>query len=416
MSEPSSLDNDDSLSLVPYPELSPCAVPIPPQLSTFCLLVSFPCPESEIRRFSRFSEERKKEKSSLTVIIAENCPWEALPWARDIPRLYWTANNSFFAPYTSSKDAVLLVMQGLNDLQRLSPPPDYLPCPSQALTLPGLAEKIALGETERLMQAYFLTKQTHIEMKSEGIRELLLRIGLEWGLDLEKAEEWFKTPICEGDPSDLIDPKDVSFREFTKRLRNYCRNLPISHEKHPEIPSSTKHQTVLALKTRIHACEAQISSLLSSVSDRDTTISQLLNRLEANYREIEAAKDRKSEIRSHMSSTDLQFTSTDLTSSSGDLRPGCNSALASVPPQAVKRTNKDWKLLVMPPPIEPVKTKDVDLRRHKRAAGSSQTIVVAKSRTEEWEGPRRRAASKTIPEEKKTLKMAGKLTLTSKAV
>ena len=416
MTQQPPLASDNSLALVPYPELSPCAVPIPAQLPTFCLLVQFPCSESEVRRFSGFCEENGREVAGLAVVIAEDCPWEALNWAVDIPKLYWTQNQGFFEPYNSSKSAILLVMRGLFVLQSLSPPPaNYLSCLSQPLDLPELAEKVALGDTERLMQAYFLTRQTHAEMNSEGIRELLQRIGLEYGLDLEKALEWYQSPICEGDRSDIIDPKDVSFREFTKRLQNYCRNLPIPHEKPTEFPSSTKHKTVLALKTRLQACESQILSLLSSVSARDNTISQLLQRLEANEREIDSAKGKKSaEYRSHLSSTDLQLTSTDLNSSSGELKPGPAAALATEFPHSVpKRTEKDWKLLVMPPPIEPVRAKDADLRKHKRAARNSQAPV---AKADNWPGQRQRATSKAANEDKKTLKMAGKLSLTSKAV
>lgn len=418
MASPQPTDANTLLSLIPYPEISPSPVSFPPLLPIFCLLLPADCSESEIRRFGIFCQENTDEVVGKTIVISEQCPWEALPWASDISELYWTQSNPLFTPYLTSSAATLLVMRGLIVLQRLSPPPsNYLSCLSQPLEIAELAEKIAQGDTERLMQAYFLTRQTHTEMDIEGISDLCMRIGLEYGLDLEKAIEWYKSPICESDRSDVIDIKDVSFREFTKRLHNYCKNSlsPKHHCSKHDLPS--KHVRVLVLKTRLQACEAQIHDLITTLSERDNTISQLLTRLEANEREIEAASEgKRRDFRSRLSSTDQKIEATDLKALHRDLQQGNSADLVLTSSQIATNKQQMWKLQVMPPPREPVgRKKEVQWPvQKKRAPGSVETEPATRPKAVDLDVQRPRAVSKTTKADAKTLKIAGKLTLSSK--
>ena len=418
MASPQPSDENNLISLIPYPEISPSPVSFPPLLPIFCLLLPSDYSESEIRRFGTFCQANKDEVVGKTIVISEQCPWEALPWASDISDLYWTQSNAVFTPYLTTAAATLLVMRGLVVLQRLSPPPSNYPsCLSPPLDIAQLAEKIAQGDTERLMQAYFLTRQTHTEMNIEGISDLCMRIGLEYGLDLGKAVELFKSPICESDRSDVIDIKDVSFREFTKRLHNYCKSClsPKHHSSKPTLPS--KHVRVLALKTRLQACETQIHDLISTLSERDNTISQLLMRLEANEREIEAASEgKRRDFHSRLPSTDQQSGATDLKALHKGLKAGSGSALVLTSSQVVANKQHMWKLQVMPPPREPVgRKKEVQWPvQKKRAAESVETEPAARPKAIDLDVQRPRATSKITKAEAKTLKIAGKLTLSGK--
>ena len=336
---------DFSVSLTPYPDSTPISLSIPVSDPTFCLLLQPDFPLSTYHHFSHFLTSKPPNLLSFTVIISEKCPWEATDWKPELEQkigVYWKEKSEEFGVSEVDLKGVLVVLKGEKVVRLLTPPPEnyllHVPPPFHPLSLPQLSSKIDSGDTSDLLSMYSSIQTTSSTMNFPAISSLCSYIGHVYDLDLSNAAELFKFPVNSLDFSDKIDIKDVTFRDFLHRLGVFCgkkgRLVENSHRKGEELNT---HTQIIRLKSHINAYEAQIQSLMTAISDRDHTISTLLQRWTETERLIADFRDREGKNDLHSQSTmEIRRQNSEV-----EERKSHESA------------GEHWKWTIVPPPKEP---------------------------------------------------------------
>lgn len=209
------------------------------------------------------------------LISSASPPWTSnppLPHNPHIP-LHWTST-------VWENSACMYILRGKETIHRLHTLPadlkPYLKRPT--CTLGQLHAKIAAGETEELIKAYSEVRGREVLMGERGVEEVLLLLGRRLGVELRGAGEWFRTPRSPVKGEDIINPEDVTFKQFARRLLSFCEfnsmtPAPASSLNHdPEYQSSLWH-------SRINALESLVQSLRSELASKDNTIIRLQQEL-----------------------------------------------------------------------------------------------------------------------------------------
>ncbi len=208
------------------------------------------------------------------LISSPSPPWYCYPSLSRNPHLplHWTS-TVWEGPVR------IYILRGKETIHRLHTlPTDLKPYLKRPVcTLGQLATKIASGETEELIKAYSEVRGREVMMGERGVEEVLLLLGRRLGVELRGAVEWFRT-LKSPAGEDIINPEDVTFKQFVHRLRSFCefsspKPTPASSLDHdPEYQTSLWH-------SRINALESLVQSLRSELASKDNTIIRLQQEL-----------------------------------------------------------------------------------------------------------------------------------------
>lgn len=209
------------------------------------------------------------------LISSPSPPWSSYPSLSRNPHLplHWTST-------VWESPVHIYILRGKETIHRLHTlPTDLKPYLKRPVcTLGQLATKIASGETEELIKAYSEVRGREVMMGKRGVEEVLLLLGRRLGVELRSAVEWFRTHRSPVEGEDIINPEDVTFKQFAHRLRSFCefsssKPTPASSLDHdPEYQTSLWH-------SRINALESLVQSLRSELASKDNTIIRLQQEL-----------------------------------------------------------------------------------------------------------------------------------------
>ena len=209
------------------------------------------------------------------LISSPTPPWSTYPSLPHNPHLplHWTSA-------VWENPANIYILRGKEAIHRLHTlPADLKPYLKRPVcTLGQLHAKIVAGETEELIKAYSEVRGREVLMGARGVEEVLLLLGRRLGVELRGAVEWFRTPRSLGKGEDIINPEDVTFKQFARRLRSFCEFSTAKPTSASSLNHDPEYQTSL-WHSRINALESLVQSLRSELASKDNTIIRLQQEL-----------------------------------------------------------------------------------------------------------------------------------------
>lgn len=222
---------------------------------------------------------RREDAELIWAYEGKEQPWDRFQWLHEEPVIPWL--ESAYLPvdvpcpsppsYTSL--ALLLgqfVLSTYSDLPLcLSsfPLPVLSPVPSlSSLAVPG-------QHSTDLIWAYSRVKEICRQVDGPAVRELLHLLGKLWGVDLQGALHCFGNYRWGKDPGDIVNLRDVTFKQFNRRLRNFCS---VKRQKSRESAWEGQAQE---MRIRLETAERRTREMREELEEKEKTIADLRKRL-----------------------------------------------------------------------------------------------------------------------------------------
>lgn len=266
----------------------PTSLVLQPHQLTLCLFLRDTIPLSDLQLFLAavlaWDYHYRSQAQGLVLYYGRESPWTAVEDIQGKEKVFWTQTEP---PVIRDSDG-LCVLRGCKLLHHVSPLPSdltlYLPVRPLPHSPQSIAEKVESGDTADIITAYREAKERYAELGEQGVAYLLESLSTIYNTNLKSGVEWFRTALYGQDRADVISPGDVSFKQFLRRFRNYLRNNTFETQASKACIRKEREGRVVALQRRLREYEGQIKSLAQIVTERDTTISSILSRLEASER------------------------------------------------------------------------------------------------------------------------------------
>lgn len=254
----------------------PQALHFPAHRLTLLLRFSEQADRDAVRKFAK---EGRTDVNIVTAYWGDVQPWERLEWVREEPAIAWLNSVSVpscFPPLDPTSHLSLSLFLGPTLLLQSSQLPRCLSLPSltHVSSLQALADLITQGKTADLIWAYSQVKERCGDMDQKGLEELLTLLSHIYELDLRTALDSFLLSKWGADSDDIVSLEDVTFKQFARRLKNYCGEKA---GKGREIDWKREAET---LRSRLETAEVRTASLRKELEEKDSVIMDLRRRLE----------------------------------------------------------------------------------------------------------------------------------------
>jgi len=224
--------------------------------------------------------QRREDADLLWAFEGKDQPWTRLPWLGEEPVVPWVDSAclpvDIPSPSPPSYASFVLilgrfVLSTYSDLPiSLSafPLPVLSPVPSlSSLAVPG-------QHTTDLIWAYSRVKEICGHVDSTGVRELLGLLGQLWEVDLQGALDCYGSYRWGEDSEDIVNLRDITFKQFHRRLRNFCST---KDEKSLEITWKGQAEE---MRVRLETAETRTREMREEMEEKDRVIADLRKRLE----------------------------------------------------------------------------------------------------------------------------------------
>ena len=255
--------------------------------------------DADLERVREIGRERRADADIMVVYGGKEQPWDRFRWMKEDPAVAWL-DLTHTPTHTPSPPShiTLFLFRGSVLLCKYS----VLPASLSSLPLPSLSSVPSLSSlasnTTGLIWAYSQAKQSYGEMDQTGTRELLGLLERVWGVDLQGAVECFEKCRWGVDPDDVLNPGDVTFKQFLRRLKNYCINRTSTNSK------INWEEEAKSLRIKLEQEEKNALVKNAQLEEKDRVIAELKQRLEEPSRVGEGLLASKSLYFSHESSED----------------------------------------------------------------------------------------------------------------
>lgn len=273
-----------SVSLLFPSSPHPQPLSFPAHRLTLCLFFS---EEADLEGVMKIAKEKREDVRTVVVYCGETQPWERFQWMQEEPAVAWLHSSDVPTPLDPISHVSLYLLLGATVLLHYSQLPLCLSLPTltPVSSLQALADLITQGSTGDLIWAYSQVKARCGDMDQRGLGELLSLLSQMYELKLETALQAFEMCKWGADPEDIVNLQDVSFKQFLRRLKNYCLG------KEKEVDWKREAET---LRSVLEAEHAKIAMMARELEEKDNVIVELRRRFEEGQTSITQSRLRKS--------------------------------------------------------------------------------------------------------------------------
>lgn len=256
-----------------YPDSeTPRSVEIPAQGWNCVLLFT---EEADLERVKMLVKGKPGSGKAIVAYVGREEVWRETVWMKEEPAVPWVRNASL--PHSIPLNSLCLYLGHtyLTHLPALPPsfPSLSLPPLPSLSSLSSLPQLLSQGQTASLIWAYSHVKASYGDLDLNGVRELLRLVGLMWEVEIGQAEESFRTTRWGSDPEDVIDVKDITFKQFMHRLRNFSLQTA---PKSPKIDSKTE---ISAVTSNLKVANTKIAMLEKELDEKNFVIEELRRKI-----------------------------------------------------------------------------------------------------------------------------------------
>jgi len=253
-----------------------------------------------------FAKEGREDAEVVTAYWGEVQPWGRFEWMREEPAIAWldsTQTASCFPPLDPTSHLSLCLFLGPTLLLQSSQLPRCLSLPSltPVPSLQALADFITQGQTGDLIWAYSQVRERCGDMDQKGLQELLSLLSHLYELDLGPVLPCFQLSKWGADPEDVVSLKDVTFKQFARRLKNYCV------DKQGKGREKDWKREAEALRSRLETVESQAAVMRKELEVKESVIIDLRRRLEGQTSITQSRLRKSPSGKSHTSSFALRL-------------------------------------------------------------------------------------------------------------
>lgn len=231
--------------------------------------------DADLERVREIRRERRADADIIVVYGGKEQPWDRFRWMNEEPAVPWL-DLTHIPTYTPSPPShiTLFLFRSSVLLCKYS----VLPASLSSLPLPSLSPVPSLSSLASnntgLIWAYSQVKQSCGEMDQTGTRELLDLLERVWEVELQGAVECYEKCRWGVDPDDVLNPRDITFKQFLRRLKNYC----ISRTNTQKTIDWEEEAKSLRIKLEQEEKNALVRN--AQLEEQDRVIAELRQRLE----------------------------------------------------------------------------------------------------------------------------------------